>query len=57
MYFKDSLNIAGFPNYCDRYGETVKRVSASYGPTPGWKADDKVRYLQTIFDTYIWDSS
>jgi len=36
------LNAEGFPNYCDRYGETVKRVSDSYGPTPGWKADDKV---------------
>ena len=33
-------------------------MSASYGPTPGWKADDKVRYLQTILDTHnIWDSS
>jgi len=34
--------LLGLPNYCDRYGETIVRVSETYGPTPTWKADDPV---------------
>ncbi|KAF6016376.1 hypothetical protein EB796_025305 [Bugula neritina] len=45
------LNAEGLPNYCDRYGETIVRVSETYGPTPTWKADDPViREVQRQFD-------